>query len=128
MAKGISFKHRGDFSKTLKFFNRVLDRDYLNVLEKYGRAGVDALAAATPKDTGLTAKSWNFEITQSGNDIRIAFVNTNIQNGIPIAILLQYGHATGNGGWVQGRDYINPAIQPIFDQIADAAWREVERL
>ena len=87
-----------------------------------------ALASATPVDTGLTARSWRYEIVQEKGVARILFCNSNIQNGVPIAIILQYGHGTGTGGWVQGRDYINPAIQPIFDQIAKEAWREVTKL
>lgn len=90
--------------------------------------GVDALNSATPKDTGLTASSWYYEIEKTSTGVTIAFYNSNIQNGIPIAIILQYGHGTGTGGWVQGRDYINPAIQPIFDEIAEKAWREVTKV
>ena len=96
-------------------------------LNKYGRAGVAALSSATPVDSGETAASWYYEITNKNNTITTSFHNSNIQNGVPIAILLQYGHGTGTGGWVQGRDYINPAIQPIFDQIAEYAWKEVTR-
>ena len=96
-------------------------------LDKYGQAGVNALQAATPVDTGLTASSWYYEITNNDGVVRITFNNSNIQNGVPIAIILQYGHATRNGGWVEGRDYINPAIQPIFDKITETAWREVTR-
>ena len=95
---------------------------------KYGREGVAALASATPVDTGRTANSWHYKIEQKQGSVSISFYNTNIQNGVPIAVILQYGHATRNGGWVQGRDYINPAIQPIFDKIADAAWKEVTKL
>ena len=97
-------------------------------LDRYGREGVAALASATPTDTGLTANSWYYEITNTDGVATIAFYNSNIQNGVPIAIILQYGHGTRNGGWVQGRDYINPAIQPIFDNIANNAWREVTKL
>lgn len=125
---GITFRHKGDFSKTEKFFNRLLKRDYLNVLERYGRAGVDALAAATPKDSGETAASWHYEIDHNGKETTIAFTNSHVNKGVNIAIILQYGHGTRNGGYVQGRDYINPAIQPIFDKIADDAWKEVTSL
>lgn len=125
---GITFRHKGDFSKTEKFFNSLLKLDYLNVLERYGQAGVAALAAATPKDSGLTAASWDYEITHNGKETTIAFTNSNISNGVNIAIILQYGHGTRNGGYVAGRDYINPAIQPIFDKIANEAWREVTNL
>ena len=97
-------------------------------LDKYGREGVAALSSATPVDTGLTADSWYYKVEHANGSASINFYNSNIQNGVPIAIILQYGHGTGNGGWVQGRDYINPAIQPIFDKIAENAWREVTKL
>ena len=125
---GITFRHKGDFSKTEKFFNSLLKLDYLNVLERYGQAGVAALASATPKDSGLTAASWDYEITHDGKETTIAFTNSNISNGVNIAIILQYGHGTKGGGYVAGRDYINPAIQPIFDKMANEAWREVTNL
>lgn len=125
---GITFRHKGDFSKTEKFFNSLLKLDYLNVLERYGKAGVAALASATPKDSGLTAASWDYEITHNGKETTIAFTNSNVSNGVNIAIILQYGHGTRNGGYVAGRDYINPAIQPIFDKMANEAWKEVTNL
>lgn len=128
MANGITFRHRGDFSKTEKFLHSLLNRDYLNLLEKYGKAGVSALASATPKDSGNTADSWDYEISHNRNGSSISFVNSNIQNGVNIAIILQYGHGTGNGGYVAGRDYINPAVLPVFDKIAEEAWNEVTRL
>lgn len=124
----ITFRHKGDFSKTEKFFNSLLKLDYLNVLERYGKAGVAALASATPKDSGLTAASWDYEITHNGKETTIAFTNSNVSNGVNIAIILQYGHGTRNGGYVAGRDYINPAIQPIFDKMANEAWKEVTNL
>ena len=117
----------GDFSKLTRFMERAKEAVRLGDLNKYGRAGVAALSSATPVDSGETAASWYYEITNKNNTITISFHNSNIQNGVPIAILLQYGHGTGTGGWVQGRDYINPAIQPIFDQIAEYAWKEVTR-
>ena len=121
-------KHKGDFSKLNRYLTKV-NRAVKSVdLERYGREGVAALAAATPIDTGLTANSWKYEIKRTKSSTTIEFLNTNIQNGVPIAIILQYGHGTRNGGWVQGRDYINPAIQPIFDKIAENAWREVTKL
>lgn len=124
----IKFKHRGDFSKTEKFFNSVLNRDYLNILSGYGKEGVQILAEATPKRTGLTAASWTYEITQTASgEITISFLNTNIQNGQNIAIILDVGHGTKRGGWVKGRHYIDPAIQPVFDRMAAAAWKEVTR-
>jgi hypothetical protein len=97
-------------------------------LDRYGREGVVALASATPIDSGHTANSWYYEITRVPGSVIINFSNSNVQNGVPIAIILQYGHGTGTGGWVQGRDYINPAIQPVFDRIANEAWREVTKL
>ncbi len=122
MIKGITFRHKGDFSKTKRFFHALLKKEYLNVLERYGKAGVSALASATPKDSGVTAASHNR--MQSS----ITFVNSNIQNGVNIAIILQYGHGTRNGGYVAGRDYINPAVRPVFDKIAERAWNEVKNL
>lgn len=124
----ISFRQQGDFSKLTRFLERAKETVHIGDLDKYGREGVAALASATPVDTGLTANSWHYEIVQKRGSVSISFYNTNIQNGVPIAIILQYGHATRNGGWVQGRDYINPAIQPIFDKIANDAWREVTKL
>ena len=123
----ISFRQKGDFSKLTKFLERAKESVKLGDLDKYGRAGVEALASATPVDSGLTANSWYYEIENKNGSATITFLNRNIQNGVPIAIILQYGHGTGTGGWVQGRDYINPAIQPIFDKIADDAWKEVTK-
>ena len=124
----IGFRHKGDFSKFSSFLERAKNKVRLGELDKYGREGVAALASATPVDTGLTAKSWSYKIESNNGSTILSFHNTNIQNGVPIAIILQHGHATGNGGWVQGRDYINPAIQPIFDRMAQEAWREVTKL
>ena len=124
----ITFRQRGDFSKLTNFLERAKEAVHLGNLDKYGQEGVAALASATPVDTGQTANSWHYKIEQTNGSVSIGFYNPNIQNGVPIAIILQYGHATRNGGWVQGRDYINPAIQPIFDKIADTAWREVTKL
>lgn len=123
----ITFKHKGDLSKTTRFLERAKHAVRLADLDKYGREGVAALAAATPVESGHTANSWYYEITYSKSGARITFYNSHINDGVPIAIILQYGHGTGTGGWVEGRDYINPAIQPIFDRIADDAWREVTR-
>lgn len=124
----IKFRQKGDFSKLTRYFERVKEVVKLGELDKYGREGVAALASATPVDTGLTASSWRYEIDHSKDSVSIAFYNDNIQNGVPIAIILQYGHGTRNGGWVQGRDYINPAVRPLFDKIADDAWKEVTKL
>lgn len=117
---------RGDFSKTEKYFLRLKHGTPENLLRKYGERGVAALMSATPVDSGLTASSWYYDIVRSGDTLRLEFRNSNIQNGwCPIAILLQYGHAARDGSWVEGRDYINPAIQPLFDQMAKDAWKEV---
>ena len=124
----ISFRQKGDFSKLTSFLERAKETVYLGDLNKYGRQGVAALASATPIDSGETASSWYYEIENNKESATITFYNSNVQNGVPIAIILQYGHGTRNGGWVEGRDYINPAIQPIFDQIVDDAWREVSKL
>lgn len=124
----ITFKHRGNFSKTTRFLERAKEVVNLGDLDRYGREGVAALASATPTDSGLTANSWYYEITHTKGSITIAFNNSHINKGVPIAIILQYGHGTGTGGWVQGRDYINPAIQPIFDRITNEAWEEVTKL
>ena len=124
----ISFKQKGDFSKLTKYFERIKETVHLGILDKYGKKGVAALSAATPADSGKTASSWRYEISNSNGVAVISFYNSNIQNGVPIAIILQYGHGTRNGGWVQGRDYINPAIQPIFDNIVKEVWKEVTKL
>lgn len=121
----ISFRHKGDFSKGDRYLEKLRESVKLGVLDKYGRAGVAALSSATPVDTGLTANSWFYGIEHLSGSDKIVFNNSNIQNGVPIAIILQYGHGTGTGGWVQGRDYINPAIQPIFDQMTKEVWKEV---
>lgn len=124
----ISFRQKGDFSKLSKYLEKAKNAIRFGSLDKYGREGVAALASATPVDSGLTASSWYYEITRDNGSTTISFNNSNIQNGVPIAVILQYGHGTRNGGWVQGRDYINPAIRPIFDRIANDAWREVTKL
>ena len=124
----IKFRHKGDFSKLTRFLERAKESIRIGDLDKFGRQGVAALSSATPVDSGVTASSWFYEIVNKNGSVTISFHNSNIQNGVPIAIILQYGHGTRNGGWVEGRDYINPAIQPIFDKIADDAWREVTKL
>lgn len=121
----IRITQRGNFDKTEKFLKKSFVRDYIGVLEKYGQQGVAALSAATPVDSGLTATSWSYKIIQNGSTISIVWENSNVQKGVNIAIILQYGHGTRNGGYVSGRDYINPALKPIFDKMADAAWKEV---
>lgn len=124
----VKFRQKGDFSKLTRFFEKLKECVNKGELDKYGRAGVAALSAATPVDTGLTASSWYYEIEHRKGTVSISFYNSNIQNGVPIAIILQYGHATGGGGFVQGRDYINPAIKPIFDKIAESAWEDIKKL
>ena len=123
----ITFHQKGDFSKLGRFFERMSHVVHMSSLDRFGSEGVAALSSATPIDSGKTASSWEYEIVYEKDRATISFNNTNIQNGVPIAIILQYGHATKNGGWVEGRDYINPAIQPIFDKMADDAWREVTK-
>ena len=124
----IRFRQKGDFSKATKYLEKSKKAAGMKDLSKYGKAGVAALSSATPVDSGLTASSWYYEIKNQNGRISIDFCNSNINDGVPIAIILQFGHGTGTGGWVQGRDYINPAIQPVFDKIADEAWREVTEL
>ena len=123
----IRFRHRGNFSKLDSFLEKAKEVVKIGDLDRYGRQGVAALSSATPVDSGLTAESWYYEIKREKGSTKISFHNRNIQNGVPIAIILQYGHGTNNGGWVQGRDYINPAIQPVFDEIVTNAWKEVTK-
>lgn len=124
----ITFKQQGDFSRVTNYLERIKGVVDLSKLDKYGRMGVDALRSVTPVDSGDTANSWTYNIYYNKNEsVRIVFSNTNVVDGVPVAILLQYGHGTRNGGFVQGRDYIKPAIQPIFDEIAKTAWREVTK-
>lgn len=123
----ISFRHKGDFKKTTRYLIKVKDLSKID-LDRYGREGVAALASATPVDSGVTASSWYYKILRKNGRISIGFYNSHINDGVPIAIIIQYGHGTRNGGWVQGRDYINSAIQPIFDKITNDVWREVTML
>lgn len=124
----ITFRQKGDFSKLTNYLERLKATVNVSRLDKYGREGVAALASATPIDSSQTANSWSYEIEHRKGSVTLSFHNSNINKGVPIAIILQYGHGTRNGGWVQGRDYINPAIQPIFDQILESAWKEVVSL
>lgn len=124
----IEFRQKGDFSKLTNYLEKVREKVKLGDLDRYGREGVAALSSATPKDSGRTASSWYYEIKHENGSSSIVFNNSNINKGVPIAIILQYGHGTKNGGWVEGIDYINPAIQPIFKKIADDAWEEVTKL
>lgn len=126
----IRFRHKGDFKITTKFFDRMTGGKYLDQLfSKYGQKGVDLLAAATPKDSGKTAASWNYEVSRYGDgNVAIVWTNSNANNGwFNVALYLQYGHGTRNGGWVEGIDYINPALRPVFEQLAEEAWVEVTK-
>lgn len=125
MAKVIIFKQKGDWKKSRKFLKRCSELDLDAILDQYGREGVEALAKATPKATGKTAASWSYGVTKGKNRITITWRNANIVDGVSIAVILQYGHATRNGGYVEGVDYINPAMRPIFERIAARAWGEV---
>lgn len=118
----IRIDSRGDFSRTLKFLK---SNKKIKILDKYGVQGVKALSSATPVLSGKTAQSWSYEIVDNGKTATISFSNSNINKGVNIAIILQYGHGTRNGGYVQGRDYINPAIQPVFDKMVEEVWSEV---
>lgn len=123
----ISVHHKGDFSTSIRFLTKLLKSDYRKLLDRYGQMGVDALKAATPADTGNTANCWNYEIQDQKGSVVLRWYNTNVNKGVNIAIILQMGHGTRNGGYVQGRDYINPALRPIFDELATAAWNEVTK-
>ena len=124
----ISFRQKGDFSKLNRYLERVKEAANFGILDKYGREGVAALASATPVESGKTASSWYYEITRQNGSVSIEFYNSNVNKGVPIAIILQYGHGTGTGGWVEGRDYINPVVRPLFDKIAEEAWKEVTKI
>lgn len=124
----IRFKQKGDFGKLTRYLEKAKESARIGILDKYGAEGVKALSAATPVESGKTASSWYYEIRRSNGSVKLEFLNSNINEGVPIAIILQYGHGTNNGGWVEGRDYINPAIRPIFDKIVENAWREVKNL
>ena len=125
MSNSIKMVCTGSFNKTERFLKKAHNASKTIDLTKYGEKGVAALQAATPTRTGLTASSWYYKIEKSGSRITLSFLNSNVNKGVPIAIILQYGHGTNNGGWVQGRDYINPALRPVFDEMAQAIWREV---
>ena len=121
----ISFRQKGDFSKLNRYFEKLKEAAKIGVLDKYGQAGVEALSSATPTRTGVTAASWSYKINRKNGSVSLDFYNSNVNKGVPIAIIIQYGHGTGTGGWVEGIDYINPAIQPLFKKLADDAWKEV---
>lgn len=123
----VTLTHKGNFNNLERFLRRAVRLNAVTrmILNRYGNKGVEALKAATPKDTGKTAESWRYEIEEDANGMKIVWKNDNVHDGVLIAVLLQYGHATKNGGWVEGTDYINPAIKSIFQQMADEAWKEV---
>lgn len=124
----IGFRQKGDFSKTTKYLQQLKNKKIINILNKYGREGVVALSSATPVDSGTTASSWYSKVEVGPTSAKLIFCNSNVNEGVNIAVILQYGHGTGTGGWVEGRDYINPAIQPVFDKLVQKAWGEVTRL
>ncbi len=121
----ITVESKGNFDNTEKLLKRIKSRDYFKVLDKFGQRGVTALSGATPTRSGKTASSWDYEVLVSGGSVILQWTNSNINNGVSIAIILQYGHGTRNGGYVVGRDYINPAMRPLFDKMADEAWKAV---
>ena len=123
----INIRQKGDFKNLSSFLEKTKEKLNLGLLDKYGREGVAELQAATPKDTGKTSESWYYKIERKNGSVSLTFHNSNQNKGVPIAIILQYGHATGNGGYVEGVDYINPALRPIFDKIAEEAWKEVKK-
>lgn len=123
----ITIESQGDWKLTRNWFDRMTKLDLALIMNQFGKEGVSALAAATPSRSGLTSKSWNYEVTRKGNNWKITWTNSNVNKGANIAVLIQYGHGTRNGGYVVGRDYINPAIRPVFDKIAQKAWKEVAR-
>jgi len=121
----ISLSSDGSFDKTFKFLAQLQTLDLKKICESQAQKGVRALVAATPQDSGIAAHSWTYEIEHSKNATTIWWKNTDVENGFPVALMLQYGHGTGTGGWIQGRDYINPAMRPIFDEIAETVWKAV---
>lgn len=123
----ITIESQGEWKMTRNWFDKMTKLDLALIMNQFGKEGVSALAAATPSKSGLTSKSWNYEVTRKGNNWKITWTNSNVNKGANIAVLIQYGHGTRNGGYVVGRDYINPAIRPVFDKIADKAWKEVTR-
>jgi hypothetical protein len=123
----IGVDSHGDFSKTMSFFNRILNRSHFVGLDRYGQMGVEALSKATPVDSGLSGGSWSYKLI-SGPNPGIEWYNSHTtSSGMPVVILIQYGHGTGTGGYIQGRDFINPALRPVFDRIADDVWKEVSK-
>lgn len=123
----ITIESQGDWKMTRNWFDRMTKLDLALIMNQFGKDGVSALASATPSKSGLTSKSWDYEVTRKGNNWKITWTNSNVNKGANIAVLIQYGHGTRNGGYVVGRDYINPAIRPVFDKIAKQAWKEVTK-
>lgn len=123
----ITIESQGEWKLTRNWFDRMTKLDLALIMNQFGKEGVSALTAATPSRSGMTSKSWNYEVTRKGNNWKITWTNSNVNKGANIAVLIQYGHGTRNGGYVVGRDYINPAIRPVFDKIAQKAWKEVTR-
>jgi hypothetical protein len=121
----ITIETSGSFKKTEDFLSKMSKLNFESLLDRYGAMGVSVLASVTPRDSGLTAGSWNYEVVKEKGRYSIVWHNTNVVSGIPVAILIQYGHATRNGTWIEGYDYINPVIKPMFDRIADEVWKQV---
>ena len=124
----VRIRQKGNFNATTRYLERAKKGIRLSSLDRFGREGVSALASATPVESGETANSWHYKVESQNGVVKIVFYNSHVVNGVPIAIVIQYGHGTRNGGYVQGRDYINPAIQPVFDQLAEHAWKEVTKV
>ncbi len=120
-------KGGSEFAKTNSFFQRVLEKIKLSSLDSWGRRGVNALSSATPRDTGTTAESWYYQIVRDKNGVRLQWLNSNVKNGVNIALIIQYGHAARNGVYIEGIDYINPALRHVFDKIEESAWKEVSK-
>ena len=123
----ITITHKGNFSRTEKFMNRALRRNYRQILERYGQRGVEILQSVTPRDTGKTAASWYYEIYDDGKAVHLSWFNSNENHGVSIVLLLLYGHGLQNGGYVQGNDFVTPAMQPLLNELAKKAWREVTK-
>lgn len=123
----ITVSQKGEFKHSINYLKKISETRWETILDKYGKRGVDALRSATPVDTGVTAKSWGYKIINKRDYISLEFHNTSSNDGVPIAVILQYGHGTGTGGWVHGKDYINPAIAPIFEKLASEIQKELTR-
>lgn len=123
----ISFSQKGDFSKLEKFLSKHRMVFFKGILEKYGQKGVDVLANATPKDTGKTAASWYYKVERKNDTVTLTWCNSNVNDNVPIAVIIQYGHSTGSGYYVEGIDYINPALRPVFEKIAKEATKEMTK-